>query len=243
MSAAYKRIAELLDRWQASVDLHTRYLALDDASYAKAQPWPKHQRPTKWVIEIARTRIAEIRRELALREEAGDPTFAETLELMSLLTNLLGSEHIERFIPLATPQPNTSASGTVRRPRLKQAPDKSPTDRTVVQAPRGNPARSAPQRAAAPAPTKPAAAAPPKSAPAPARPAAAAPAAKGAVVPNAMIATVVADAVRFLSWGREWPALAPSIARLADRPPEAEIVKILRANRALIEQKSRHPAD
>ncbi len=241
MSAAYKRIGELLDRWQASVDLHKRYLALDDEAYSKAQAWPRHQRPTKWVIEIAHTRLAEIRRELTLREEAGDPTFAETLELMSLLTNLLGSEHIERFIPLATRPPNTSASGTVRRPRLKQAPDRSPTDRTVVQAPRAaGAARSAGTKPAAGRSAAPPAA-PAKGATAPAR--ASAPAQRAAPVANAMVATVVADAVRFLGWGREWPALAPSIARLADRPPEAEIVKILRANRALIEQKSRQPAD
>jgi len=33
-----------------------------------------------------------------------------------------------------------------------------------------------------------------------------------------------------LEWGREWPALAGLIARMADRPSEAEIWKILRAH-------------
>ena len=44
----------------------------------------------------------------------GDAKFAESLELMSFLTSLLGSEHIERFIPLATgkpPDPGISGDG------------------------------------------------------------------------------------------------------------------------------------
>lgn len=47
MSAAEQRVSELLDRWQASVALHMRYLDLDDAAYAKIQDWPQHQRPTR----------------------------------------------------------------------------------------------------------------------------------------------------------------------------------------------------
>jgi len=212
MSTAHKRVSALLDRWLASVELHARYLALDDATYATLQEWPKHQRPTKWVVELARTRLEEIRQQLAARRDQGDELFAESLELMSFLTNLLGSEQIERFIPLATKKPNTAVSGTVKRPRLKAVDDK-PVPRTAA-----SPART--HRA-------------PKSA-APARAPSAPPPADKA------IATVVADAVRFLGWGREWPALAPLIARLADRPPEAEIAKILRANRELIERKAHH---
>ena len=219
MSAAYKRVNELLDRWQASIDLHARYLALDDEAYAKVQPWPKHQRPTKWVLQLARTRLAEIRRELALREEARDPTFAESLESMGLLANLLGAQHIERFIPLASGKTQTGASGTVRRPRIKATEDRPVTARaSAVRTSAG-----AANRAVA----KPAAKAVPTAAPA---------------IPAKVVSTVVADAVRFLGWGREWPALAPSIARLADRPAEAVILRILREHRALIEQRARHPA-
>ncbi len=47
-----------------------------------------------------------------------------------------------------------------------------------------------------------------------------------------MTQQVIADAVRMLEWGREWPALAGLIARMADRPSETEIWKILRAYRA-----------
>jgi hypothetical protein len=212
MSTAHKRVSALLDRWLASVELHARYLALDDATYATVQQWPQHQRPTKWVVELARTRLEEMKQQLAARRDQGDELFAESLELMSFLTNLLGSEQIDRFIPLATKKPNTAASGTVRRPRLKSADDK-PAPRTAAP-----PART--HRAPKPA--------------APARAPAAPPPA------DKVIATVVADAVRFIGWGREWPALAPLIARLADRPPEAEIAKILRANRELIERQARH---
>ena len=215
MSTAHQRVSELLDRWLASVELHAKYLALDDAAYAKAQEWPKHQRPTKWIVELARTRLGEMKRQLAARHDLGDETFAESLEMMSFLTNLLGSEHIDRFIPLAIKKPNTAASGTVKRPRLKSSDQKAAA------------------RTASPARTHPA---PKSAAPAKPAPAAAAPAEK-------VIAAVVADAVRFLGWGREWPALAPLIARLADRPTEAVIAKILRANRELIERQARSPRD
>lgn len=219
MNAAYKRVAELLDRWQASVALHTRYLALDDAAYAKVQDWPTHQRPTKWVVELAHTRLEEMRRLLEARERAGDKSYAESLELMSLLTNLLGSDHIERFIPLAARKSSAAASGTVRRPRLRQSEGKA--------APRPA-ARSAAAQARTVASSRPVAAAQTRT-PAPA-------------LTDKVVATVVADAVRFLGWGREWPALAPSIARLADRPTEAEIARILRAHRELIERKARQSA-
>ena len=109
MSAAEKRIAELLDRWLASVELHVRYLKLDDAAYASAQDWPKHQRPTKWVVELARTRLVELQQHLDERRRKGDSAFAESLELMSFLTTLLGSEHVERFIPQAVAQPAAAA--------------------------------------------------------------------------------------------------------------------------------------
>lgn len=62
MAEADKRIAELLDRWLASVELHARYLELDAAAYAKVQTWPKHERPTRWVVELARTRLNELKR-------------------------------------------------------------------------------------------------------------------------------------------------------------------------------------
>ena len=109
MSAAEKRIAELLDRWLASVELHAGYLKLDDAAYARAQDWPRHQRPTKWVVELARMRLVELQQHLEERRRKGDTAFAESLELMGFLTTLLGSEHVERFIPQAVPRSTASA--------------------------------------------------------------------------------------------------------------------------------------
>jgi hypothetical protein len=221
MSPADQRVAELLDRWLASVDLHARYLSLDDAAYARVQEWPAHARPTRWVVDLARTRLLELKKLLADRHAAGDAGFAEALELMGLLTNLLGSEHLQRFIPLA--QPVGAA-----------APDTAST----------LPASPAKVTAAAPPPAKPKPARPPdptvkvqtrrRSVQPPVRP---------AVPVDKATATVIADAVRLLSWGREWPQLASLIARMADRPPEAEILKILRKHRTDIEAQARRPRD
>jgi hypothetical protein len=64
-----------------------------------------------------------------------------------------------------------------------------------------------------------------------------------AAPPTRLEATVIADAARLISWGREWPQLAALIARLADRPPEAEVWEILRRHRAEIESRGRRPRD
>lgn len=238
MSAANERIAELLDRWLASVELHAKYLELDADQYARVQDWPKHQRPTKWVVELARARLVELKRHLDDRRAKGDATFAESLELMAFLTTLLGSEHIERFIPLATgraasapppPEPMESPSEPPSPARTQPTgPRKSTGDTTTRQK------LSVRQKSgAASHPRTPSRAAPAAPRPAPPKPKSS----------EKVVALVVADAVRFLSWGREWPQLASSIARLADRPPEAEILAILRAHRAEIETKARRPPD
>jgi len=209
MSQADQRVAELLDRWLASVELHARYLSLDDAAYAKVQEWPAHARPTKWVVDLARTRLLELKKLLAERQAAGDAGFAEALELMGLLTNLLGSEHVERFIPLAQP---AGAKVTAEAPppdKPKPKPARAPDPTVKVQTRR-------------------------RSVQPPVRP---------AVPVDKVTATVIADAVRLLSWGREWPQIAGLVARLADRPPEAEVLKILRQHRADIEAQARRPRD
>jgi hypothetical protein len=209
---------ELLDRWTTSVELHARYLALDDAGYAKVQDWPKHQRPTRWVVELARTRLLELKRLLADPGSHEGAGLAEALELMAFLTNLLGSEHVERFIPLAQPRPKS------RRPPTATVEAAEPTVETP--APRAAAAQRQARRRPAPA----------------ARPAAALAAITAApTVNDKAVATVIADAVRLISWGREWPQLAGLIARLADRPPEAEVWKVLRHHRAAIEAQARHP--
>src|SRR6185312_14767295 len=49
---------------------------------------------------------------------------------------------------------------------------------------------------------------------------------------------VIADAVRLLGWGRKWHELPELISRMADRPPLAEVRRILRDQRETIAQQS-----
>ena len=237
MSTTDKRVEELLDRWLASVELHLRYLKLDDAAYARAETWPKHQRPNALVVNLARTRLLDLKRHLNERRDAGDVKFAESLELMSFLTSLLGTEHIERFIPLATGKaPDAGMSATVEQPRLravtKAAPNQGSTGAAPVSA-KATHAGAAPKSSTGShkrptrsrTPTVAASAPQPAARPATAKASLTAPT-------DAMTRQVIADAVRMLEWGREWPALAGLIARMADRPSETAIWKILRAYRA-----------
>ena len=245
MSAADKRIQELLDRWLASIEHHLRYLQLDDAAYARAEAWPRHQRPTRWIVELARTRLLELQASLHRSQATGDSSFAESLELMSFLTSLLASEHIERFIPLATGKPPDAASttGTVEQPRVR--PRRDPA-RNVSSDKESSAARKALAKRQASRPTG---IHPPRkpslsnlhrrsAAAAPAKPSVPLTAAEAEVVK-----TVVADAVRFLDWGTEWPALAGKIAHLAGRPPENQVRNILRAHRDAIQQRSKRRVD
>ena len=234
MTAAEKRVEELLDRWMASLELHARYLKLDDAAYARAEAWPPHQRPTKWIIDVARQRLLELRAQSTQRKDAGDPAFAEALELMSFLTGLLGTEHIERFIPLATGKAARPPgdTGTVEQPRPRAARVRDVGEATTA---RNRRPAVAPRQPAAPRPAATASrSAPSKPAREPAQPAS---------VANAKTDQVIADAVRMLEWGREWPAIAGLIARMADRPSETEVWKILRSHRTAILAKARRPAD
>lgn len=145
MGAADDRVSELLDRWLASVELHARYLALDDAAYAQVQDWPRHQRPTRWIIDLARSRCIELKRQIAERGSRGDSSFADALELMAFLTSLLGSEHVERFIPLAVEGKAKTAA----------TPATAPTVATPAATPLPTPALSpAPAPKAVPAPAQ-----------------------------------------------------------------------------------------
>jgi hypothetical protein len=276
MSTTNSRVEALLERWLASVDLHARYLQLDDSAYARVESWPKHQRPNAFVVQLARTRLLELKAHLAERRDAGDQKFAEALELMSFLTTLLGSEHIERFIPLATGTPPSAAtSATVEPPRPRPAAKpiarKSATAESSMDRVAPAPKHAATRVTAAPyvprdTATRQSAAGRPKPSPAttgvtrasssagPARstsaqsrtrpepaPQSATPASPPveSQVSAPMTQQVIADAIRMLEWGREWPAVAGLIARMADRPSEADIWKILRAHRADIMSKAR----
>jgi hypothetical protein len=247
MSEAEKRVAELLDRWLASLELHTRYLKLDDAAYAQVQGWPKHQRPNKWIIDVAKQRVAELKQHLEERKELGDDDFAESLELMGFLTSLLATEHIERFVPLALPPRDATVRAravAAKQPAARPAAAKSATATT---------ARPLTARPAAPAtvrrPTgstgalKPPAARPATSATRAAAPTARPAERSAARLPEKIINTVIADAVRLLNWGGEWPQLAGLIARLADRPSEKEVWAVLIEHRATIESRAKPRSD
>ena len=80
----------LITRWQQSLELHARYAALDDAHYQHVQPWPKHERPARWIIDLARERAASLSRIVEQRAAEGDRAFLEALEVMGFLANLAG---------------------------------------------------------------------------------------------------------------------------------------------------------
>ena len=104
MTPADERVLQLLQKWQKSLELHSGYAGLPEDQYWLVQPWPTHQRPTKWVIDLARQRLADLQNIVKTRLAAADPSLSEALELMSFLTNLVGSQHVERFVPVAEPE-------------------------------------------------------------------------------------------------------------------------------------------
>jgi hypothetical protein len=104
MNPADQRVSELVDKWVRSLELHLKYVALTDEAYWQVQPWAPHQRPARWILDLAHTRARELKRQLGERVAAGDTGFAEALELMAFLANLVGVQNIERFIPLAEPE-------------------------------------------------------------------------------------------------------------------------------------------
>jgi hypothetical protein len=243
MTPADRRIAELIDKWLVSIDLHLKYAELSDAAYARVQPWPKHDRPTRWVLEVARQKILELKAQCETRQAMGDSRFAEALELMAFLANLVGIQHIQRFIPLADPTQEGRAnatSQTLEAPTIIQTPavtapaarSRPPTDETTREMPRLKVARSSTRAAEAKPQSRPAEAAKPPSR------AQSVPPAEKTLPASDMRSKIVADAIRLLKWGKPWHELADLIARIAERPPAAEIRKVLRASKAEIESKA-----
>ena len=98
---ADQRLLALLARWLESLELHIKYASLDDDSYWKVQPWSEHQRPSRWILDIAKQKTIALRSQVEERIKAGDAKFSDGLELMAFLANLVGAEHIERYIPIA----------------------------------------------------------------------------------------------------------------------------------------------
>ncbi len=207
MTPADDRVLQLLQKWQKSLDLHARYADLPEDQYWLVQPWPNHQRPTKWVVDLARQRLADLQNIVKTRLSAADPSLSEALELMSFLTNLVGSQHVERFVPIAEPERERQLDKG-RSPKTAGA-----TSTSTVLKP-------------APAPKPPRAAGRPKgSARAPKQ------------INDTTVTAVVKDAARLLSWGRDWHELPEAIARIAGRPGVQQVRQILRGSKDAIEQR------
>ncbi len=126
-TSADQRLLELLEKWLGSLDRHLQYASLDDAAYGQVQDWVEHQRPTRWIIDLARQRTLALKAMLEERIAAGDAGFGDALELSIFLANLVGSQHIERFIPLAEPEPAGAAPPPAARPsRAAASPASAP---------------------------------------------------------------------------------------------------------------------
>jgi hypothetical protein len=224
---ADERLLELLDKWLGSIDLHIRYSGLDEDSYWKVQTWIDHQRPTRWILDLARQKTVALRDQVTARVAAGDGEFSDSLELMIFLANLVGSEHIERYIPLAeaqnervpvappAPVAADSSTGTREMPRF-------PTTRARQPAPAATPTMARNERTAPVAKAQPAAAAKPSARRA----------------QSEAQEQVIADATRLVQWGRKWFELPELIARMADRPSLAEVRRILKENKKIIDEQS-----
>ena len=238
---ADQRLLELLGRWLESLELHTKYSSLDDDSYWKIQPWSEHQRPTRWIIDLARQKTLALRAQVEQRAKSGDTQFSDSLELMAFLANLVGSEHIERFIPVAEARNERDLSG--------KAPQNASDDtfqHPAVTATREMPKFTGTKRAPPPAGTaqvarnerralailKPAPKAPVRQPPK--KPAAQA---ERMGASDAAREQVIADAARLVQWGRKWFELPELIARMADRPALPDVRRILKENKAAIEKK------
>jgi len=262
---ADQRLLELLDKWQKSLELHAKYSSLDDDSYWRIQPWVEHQRPSRWIIDVAMQKTLALRTQIEERVKMGDARYSDSLELMIFLANLVGSEHIERFIPVADAQnerPLTAAPSASDAP----APATGTTTTVAVAAmatgtgataTREMPKFLAPKRGPPPsgtaqvarterkpaAPAKPAARPPAKQ---PARMGAAAKPSRAAKTPTGgpegpsetAREQVIADAARLVQWGRKWYELPELIARMADRPSLPEVRRILKENKSAIDAKA-----
>jgi hypothetical protein len=227
---ADQRLLELLEKWLTSLELHAKYCSLDDGSYSKIQPWPEHQRPSRWIIDLAKQKALALQGQIQERIKMGDAKFSESLELMTFLANLVGSEHIERFTPLAEPAneralgpespdqppaaPSDAATGTREMPKFVGS-------RQYAPPPAGTPAVARSERKAADV-----------------KRAAPAPASNRNGPSEEAREQVIADATRLVQWGRKWYELAELIAGMADRPHLTDVRRILKDNKAVIDERA-----
>lgn len=143
MTPADERLAQLLAKWQKSLDQHLGYTKLPDDEYWRLQAWPAHERPNPWIIELATQRLVALQRIVQARISAGDPALSEALELMGFLSNLMGSEHLERHIPQVADPPAADGAKSARKrrsgaatsgaaPAGPTAPSHASVDETVI---------------------------------------------------------------------------------------------------------------
>ena len=185
----------------------------------------------------------------------GDAKFSDSLELMTFLANLVGSEHIERFIPVAEAAERARPSPRRREPRPDEharrpaaaTRHRHPGNARSSSAPSAHRRRPATATGRAHANARPPA--PPKPAPKAAGQATvncradeAGGGGNGRTAPaprrEAAREQVIADAARLVQWGRKWYELPELIARMADRPPLPDVRRILKENKAAIEKKA-----
>ncbi len=132
MTPADKRVMDLLDRWLTSIELHMKYADLDDVTYQQMQPWPRHERPARWILELAQQKVLSLQSLCKAHRTHNDPSLAESLELMCFLANLVGAQHIQRFIPLALPEREAKADTGIHRAISVASTPSSPRTITSV---------------------------------------------------------------------------------------------------------------
>ena len=209
MTPADERIVQLLAKWQKSLELHTRYTRLSDDQYWLVQPWPQHQRPTPWIVDLASQRLADLLRIVQARVAAGDPSLSEALELMSFLANLVGSQHVQRYIPMAEPEQQRPIESLVIQDETAAAALQRQSPSLAATAPtRHDPVEAAPGTGSE---------------------------AEEQVDEDE---DIIRDAVRLLGWGREWHELPSAISRMAGRPKVTRIRQVLKNRRSEIEQRA-----
>ena len=232
---ADQRLLDLLEKWLQSLELHLKYSSLDDDGYLRIQPWPEHQRPSRWILDLARQKALALKSQVEERVASGDVKFSDSLELMGFLSNLVGAEHIERFIPLAHAESerslglaspddaaqdtaNAAATGTREMPKFVGSVERTrepPTTAGVVRVERSGAGNPPPAPAMAPTGGD-----------------------ARKLSAEAMHEQVIADAARLVQWGRKWYELAEIISGMADRPSLIDVRRILKDNKTVIDKKA-----
>ena len=236
MTPADKRVLELLDRWLTSIELHLKYVDLDEPGYQQVQPWPVHERPAKWMLELAQQKVLQLKALCKTQFANQDPVLAESLELMAFLANLVGAQNIRRFIPLADPANEQKTSppqldATREMPQIRTKAGSAA--KSEVEHTREMPRLKLPVKKPAALPHRSPASSQHKLASG--KPIARKPSEIPAADIQVIEELVVSDAIRLLKWGKQWHELAELIARMAERPALAEVRRILRSNKQRIE--------